>query len=204
VARVGHKKGVVMRRSSTLTFLGLALLMLSLLASACSTDPTTTDEFQALEEDLAQAEAQLAELTAQRDAMAQDGATGVIAAVEANETAHIEAFLSEDLDALMDTYTEDAIWVDETYGDYFVGKPRVRSMLSSVMGFTDPNASGVLERFVAEDGTFAASTWEWIGTNAFGTPFDLPYVLIDEYRDGKIAKQTIYYASPDSRQLLAR
>ena len=183
--------GVTMRR----LIAGLAAL--SLILVACSSDPTASEEYQALE-------AQLAEVTAERDALVEEGAAEAIAAVEANETAHIEAFLAKDLDAMMDTYTEDAIWVDETYGDYFEGKAKVRSMLSYVITFTDPDASGVLDRFVSDDGTFAASTWEWTGTNAFGKPFDLPYVLIDEYRDGKIAKQTIYYASPDSRQLLAQ
>ena len=121
-----------------------------------------------------------------------------VAAVKANETAHIEAWVAKDIDALMDTYTEDAIFVDETYGDYVEGKVAIASMLGMVIKFTDPDLTGVLDRFVSEDGTRAASTWEWGGTNAFGNTFDLPFVLIDEYEDDKIAKQTIYYASPDA------
>jgi hypothetical protein len=54
------------------------------------------------------------------------------------------------------------------------------------------------EEGVADDATFAASTWEWIGTNLYGDPFNLSLALIDEYRDGKIAKETIYYASPNA------
>lgn len=125
-----------------------------------------------------------------------------IAAVEANETAYIEAWLAKDLDALMDTFAEDAIWVDETFGDYIEGRSGVTAMYSIVIEFTDPDGSGVLDRFVSDDGTFAASTWEWTGVNAFGKPFDLPIALIDEYRDGKIVKQTAYYASPDAHSQL--
>jgi len=62
----------------------------------------------------------------------------------------------------------------------------------------------VLDRFVSDDRMYASSTWEWTGTNACGKPFDLPAALIDEYRNGKIAKQTASYSSPDSRQLLNR
>ena len=118
--------------------------------------------------------------------------------MEANETAHIEAFLAKDIDAIMDTYTEDGVYVDETFGDYFEGKDAIRRMFSFVIVLTDPDVSGVLDRFVSEDGTRAASTWEWSGSNFCGESFDLPFVLIDEYRDNKIVRQTIYYASPDA------
>lgn len=119
-------------------------------------------------------------------------------AVAANETAYIETFLAKDLDGLMDTMTEDVVWVDETFGDYIEGKAAVRSMYSFVIKFADPDASEVLDRFVSADGTRATSTWDWIGTNGFGKSFDLPIALIHEYRDGKIVKETAYYASPDA------
>ena len=125
-----------------------------------------------------------------------------IAAVEANETATIEAFLAKDLDALADTWTEDYIFVDETFGDYVEGKAANRALNADVIKWADPDKTRVLDRFVSEDGTFAVSTWEWIGTNYFGNPFDLPFAMVAEYRDGKIAKQTIYYASPDARSQL--
>ena len=125
-------------------------------------------------------------------------AVEAVAAVKANETAYIEAWMAKDLDALMDTMTEDVIWVDETYGDYIEGKAAVTGMYSFVIEFSDPDGTGVLDRFVSEDGGRAASTWEWNGTNAYGKTFDLPIALIHEYRDGKISKQTAYYASPDA------
>jgi len=171
------------------------LAALGLVLAACSSDPTASEEYQALE-------AQLAEVTAERDAMVEEGAAEAIAAVEANETAHNEAFLAKDLDALADTWTEDYIFVDETFGDYVEGKAANRALNANVIKWADPDKTRVLDRFVSEEGTFAVSTWEWIGTNAFGKPFDLPFVMVAEYRDGKIAKQAIYYASPDARSQL--
>ena len=184
----------------------IPLTLVVLLLAGCSlSDSTSSEEYQALEQELTEAEQQLADteqqlgdVTAERDALAEEGAAEAIAVVEANETATIEAFLAKDLDALADTWTEDYIFVDETFGDYVEGKAANRAMNASVIKYADPDKTRVLDRFVSEDGTFAVSTWEWIGTNDFGKPFDLPYAIVAEYRDGKIAKHTIYYASPDA------
>jgi hypothetical protein len=55
---------------------------------------------------------------------------------------------------------------------------------------------------VSDDGTRVASRWEWGGRNFSGNEFDLPYVVIHEYQDGNIVKETIYYASPNAREQL--
>lgn len=188
------------------------LASLLLIAGCGSSDPITSGEYTELEQELAQTETLLAEVTAKLDAQtSQAAATArkadelaeIIAAVEANETAYIAAWQAQDLAALMDTYTEDAVFVDETFGDYLEGKARVKEMYKYVITFADPDGKDVYDRFVSEDGTWAASTWEWVGTNFNGMRFDLPTALIHEYRDGKIARETIYYASPDARgQLL--
>ena len=181
-----------------------AAIALVLVMGGCSSgDPTTSDEYAALEQelaqttqDLAEAEALLAEIAAEHDEAVALSET--IAGVEANETANIEAFLSKDLDALMDTFTDDVVFVDETYGDYVEGKDAYTRMNAIVIEFTDPEGTEVLDHFISEDGTRAASTWEWVGINYWGNPFSLPHSIINEYRDGKIARQTIYYASPDA------
>jgi steroid delta-isomerase-like uncharacterized protein len=130
------------------------------------------------------------------------GVAAAIAAVEANEAANYEAWMAQDLDALMEVYADDVLFVDETFGDYMEGKAVVRSMLVNMFSVTDPDGIELLDRFVSEDGTRAASQWEWGGTNFAGKEFDLPYVLIHEYRDGKIVKETIYYASPNAYEQL--
>lgn len=134
---------------------------------------------------------------------AGEGAAEAVSATEANETAYIEAWQAADLDALMNTMTEDVLWVDETFYDYIEGKDAVRSMYSGVITLGDADGKDVIDRFVSSDGTRAASLWEWVGTNFSGQRFNLPIVLIHEYRDGKIVKETAYYASPNaSEQLL--
>ena len=180
-----------------------AIALVLVMGGCSSSDPTTSDEYAALEqelaqanEDLAEAEVLLTDAAAEHDAVVALNET--IAAVEANETANIEAFLSKDLDALMDTFTDDVVFVDETYGDYVEGKDAYTRMNAIVMEFTDPEGTEVLDHFISEDGTRAASTWEWVGINYWGNPFSLPHSIINEYRDGKIARQTIYYASPDA------
>lgn len=176
------------------------VVVLGLVFVGCSGDPTGSEEYQELERQFADAEAALATAesaleTAEADVAVTEAA---VAATEANETAFVNAWLGKDLDGLMDTYAEDVVFVDLTYGDYVEGKDDYRRMNATVIEFTDPDESRVLDRFVSEDGTRAATMWEWGGTNFFGRPFDLPFVMVNEYRDGKIAKQTIYYASPDA------
>jgi steroid delta-isomerase-like uncharacterized protein len=115
---------------------------------------------------------------------------------EANEQAFIDAWVAQDLDALLETYAEDILFVDESFNDYMEGKTVVKGMLSNIIGWTDPDAIELLNHFVSDDGTRAVSEWEWGGTNFQGKEFDLPYVMIHEYQDGKIVKETMYYASP--------
>jgi len=139
--------------------------------------------------------------------MAQDNEPApadVVAATEANETANLDAFFAQDLDAIMATYTEDAIFEDQTFGDYLEGNAGVRGMYAAVLRMTDADATELLDRFVSADGSRAVLVERWIGTNYRGAPFDLPIVLVHEYRDGKIAKESIYYAAWDTHDQLTR
>ena len=122
----------------TLRWLIPFTLVVLIVTGCSSSDPTASDEYQTLEQELAQAESELALMTAERDALAEEGAAEAIAAVEANETAHNEAFLAKDLDALADTWTEDYIFVDETFGDYVEGKAANRALNANVIKWADP------------------------------------------------------------------
>ena len=127
-----------------------------------------------------------------------DGGAEAITAVEANEEAYLDAFFAKDLDAVMDTFADDVVFVDQTSSDYLEGEDAVAAMYTGALRMTDPERSAVTDRFVAADGTFAASEWEWIGTSFYGKPFDLPLVVVHEYRDGKIVREAMYYASPNA------
>jgi steroid delta-isomerase-like uncharacterized protein len=122
----------------------------------------------------------------------------LVTPTEANETANLDAFFARDLDAMMATYAEDAIFEDLTFGDYLEGEAAVRGMIAVVLRLTDVDATEVLDRFVSADGSRAVLVERWTGTNYLGAPFDLPIVLIHQYRDGKIAKESIYYAAQDA------
>ena len=133
-------------------------------------------------------------------ALAQDDEptpADVVAATEANEAANFAAFLAQDPDAIMATFTEDPIFEDRTFGDYLEGDSAVRGMEWAASFMTDAEASEVLDHFVSADGSRAVRVFRWVGTNFNGAPFDLPLVSIHEYRDGKIAKESMYYADPD-------
>ena len=121
-----------------------------------------------------------------------------VAATEANETAYLDAFFAGDLDAIMATFAEDAIFEDQTFGYYSEGNAFVRGMDRNALRMTDMDATELLDRFVSADGSRAVVVERWIGTNYRGAPFDLPIVAIHEYRDGKIAKESIYYAARDA------
>ena len=86
---------------------------------------------------------------------AADGDAEAIAAVEANEEAYIDAFFAKDLDAVMDTFADDVVFVDQTFSDYLEGKAAVETMYTGALSMTDPELSEVTDHFVAADGTFA-------------------------------------------------
>jgi steroid delta-isomerase-like uncharacterized protein len=134
---------------------------------------------------------------------AADGDAEAIAAVEANEQAYSDAFFAKDLDGLMDTFADDAIFIDETFGDHLDGKVAIKAMYWTALDMTDPDLTEVTDLFIAADGTFAANESVWIGTNSHGKPFHLPTATIHEYRDGKIVRETMYYASPNAYTELA-
>jgi steroid delta-isomerase-like uncharacterized protein len=164
------------------TALGIAIALLLVgctgASSGPSDDPTTT--------------AQGEELLALADPVAATEAN------EANEAANIDAFFAKDLDAIMATYAEDAIFEDQTFGDYLEGASAVRGMYRSVMEITDADATELLDHFVSSDGSRAVLVTRWIGTNYLGRPFAIPILTLHEYRDGKIAKETLYYAAQDT------
>ena len=118
--------------------------------------------------------------------------------VEESEAAHLDAFFAEDIDALLATFTDDALFIDETFGDSIEGKAQLRSFYEDVFRISDPEMTEVLDAFVSSDASRATSVWEWRGVSAYGNPFDLPSVLVHEYRGGLISKQSIYYASRDA------
>lgn len=132
--------------------------------------------------------------------LAQEGnRPNPVVAAQANEAASLDAFLAQDLDAFMATYADDATFEDLTFGDHFDGASEIREMYQALIRWTDPDTTEVLDTFVSADGSRAVAVLRWTGTSgATGRPFDLPTVVLHEYRDGKIAKESMFYAAPDT------
>jgi steroid delta-isomerase-like uncharacterized protein len=133
--------------------------------------------------------------------VAQDAKTAAddpVAVIEANEAAYLEAFAAKDLDAFMATFADDPVFEDKTFGDYLTGPGAVRGMEAAVLNMTDVEASTLLDHFVSADGTRAVQMWQWAGTNYLGGSFGMPVLVLHEYEDGKIAKESLFYAARDA------
>jgi ketosteroid isomerase-like protein len=179
---------------------GCVVAVTFVVVGCTSSDPTASDEYAAIEQDLIEAQALISDAesdlpatTAEREALAAQIAASetVIAQVEANEKAHFEAIMSKDLEAMMATYTDDAVFVDETFGDWVEGTEALTRFNDVVLTMIDPEATKIIESYVSADGSRATSVRSWIGTSYYGYPFDLPMVLIHEYRERVVYRNLI-------------
>ena len=127
----------------------------------------------------------------------------MVALTAANEAAFNEAFWAEDIDAVMATFTDDVVFEDELFGDYLEGAAAVRGMYEAVFYITDPGTNVVTDQFISADGSRAVQILRWRGTSGCGRPFDIPTLALHEYRDGKIAREVMYYADRDAFAKLA-
>lgn len=163
------------------------LVVLVVAAVSCSSDPTTSDEFQALEEELATAQEQLAVTAAARDQLADQVAAAearhdkVAAAQEAiaDIIADPSAFGTEDeaLDALMSYATPDAVMDDVAFGS--IG---MRQGWRNTLRGSDA-AIETFATWTADDGSMAGSLWVWSGTASNGEPFSLVGINTDHFNE---------------------
>ena len=65
------------------TIVAIVAVLLLVVAGCSSSDPTASDEYQALEQELAQTETQLAEMTVERDVLAEEPLAVAVASEEA-------------------------------------------------------------------------------------------------------------------------
>lgn len=92
---------------------------LSLLLAGCSTDPTTSDEYQQLEDENQKLAAQLASVTAARDAILADASSSPWVELPAEAAAALanysEAVLAADGEAMLNYVTDDFAFI--SYGE---------------------------------------------------------------------------------------
>lgn len=132
------------------------------------------------------------------------GADEAAAAQEAAATqeAYTQAFLAQDIDALMATYTDDVEFINRAMFTHWTGSEQVQSGTEGVFSMTDPNATEVLESFVSDDGSQGVIHWHWIGENGLDNPIDLMHVQLLEYTDGLISMLTSYWETMDVEEQL--
>ena len=120
--------------------------------------------------------------------MDHDEAVGMLKAITA-------AFDSHDLDAILEHFTEDAVFEGprgtEAWGTRFVGKQAIREAFAA-------RFSGIPDVRYRDEGTFVdgdrgASEWTLTGTTISGEPVQVRGCDLWTIRDGKIAKKDSYW-----------
>jgi hypothetical protein len=181
----------------------VAVAVLGLLLGACSSDPTASEEYQALAQQLADTEQSLAEVTADRDAL--------LAAAQQPSERHAKAQATQEavraiLDDPESVGTEeeviDALAAYATPGamsdDIYFSSVPMRSAWRNILYGGAMNARiDVTYIWLSEDGSQGGSVWLWHGTNTAGNPFELSGVNLDEFdEDGLMTRTYVAYPYP--------
>ena len=142
--------------------------------------------------------------------LAASCSTGVTdEAAEAEKTAAIqeaytEAFLAQDIDALMATYADDVEFFNRSMDTHWTGSEQVQAGTETIFNITDPRGTEVLESFVSVDGSQGAILWHWVGETDLDNPIDLMHLQLLEYTDGLISMLTSHWETMDvEEQLMA-
>lgn len=178
-------------------FTASAFVLCSLLA-ACADDPTDSQPYRDLEQ-------QLAEVTAERDALSTTTGADPTERYEkslANQEA-VEDILNdpesygseaEVIDLLATYATEDAVMDDAVFGDVGIESAWRQTLYGGAMDAEIDN----YYRWLSDDGSQGGVLWMWHGTNLAGNPFELPGISLNEYdENGLLSYQYVVYPFPD-------
>ena len=120
----------------------------------------------------------------------------------ATQEAYTQAFLAQDIDALMATYTDDVEFINRSMSTHWTGSDQVQARTKGLFSLTDPNSTEVLESFVSVDGSQGFILWHWVGENGLGNPIDLMHAQWLEYTDELISTMTSYWETMDVEEQL--
>jgi hypothetical protein len=199
----GPQNGLALRKevdvSKTIVLLVAALL---LTIGCTSSDPTSSEEYLALEQAIAganqeaadakqamaDAEAELDQVTAERDALAMEISVGAARFEKsAANAARVEAIIDdpdevgtreEVLDELTTLATPDAVMDDTAFGSV-----PIRQAWSNTLWGSDATIKTWVT-WMCADGSQAGSLWTWAGESpTTGASFELIGVNLDDYDD---------------------
>lgn len=125
---------------------------------------------------------------------------------------HFAAENAHDVQATLDTYTDDIVWDDVTHPDApFRGKEEVGRVYSSIIDAIPDVKLETVKRFTGEDGRFVVDEsllsghveGDWAGMNGGGAYVEIRILHVFELRDGLICYENAWFdASNVQRQIL--
>ena len=179
--------------------------VLGWLLAACAGDPTDSAEYRDLEQQLADTEQVLTEVTAERDALSAGSVPEPTDRYEkslANQEAvedilhNAESYGSPDevIDLLASYATDDAVMDDAVFGAVGIESAWRQTLYGGGMDAEIDN----YYRWLSDDGSQGGVLWVWHGTNLAGNPFELPGISLNEYdENGLLTYQYVVYPFPD-------
>jgi steroid delta-isomerase-like uncharacterized protein len=125
---------------------------------------------------------------------------------------HFAAENAHDVQATLDTYTDDIVWDDVTHpGSPFRGKEEVGRVYSGIIESIPDVALTSVRRFTGEDGRYVVDEsiitghvhGEWAGMAGGGAPVEVRILHVFEIRDGLICYENAWFdASAVQRQII--
>lgn len=125
---------------------------------------------------------------------------------------HFAAENAHDVQATLDTYTDDIVWDDVTHPEApFHGKQAVGNVYSSLLDAIPDVVLNSVKRFTGENGRYVVDEsilgghvhGEWAGMNGGGAPVAVRILHIFELRDGLICYENAWFNAADvQRQIL--
>lgn len=195
-------------RSIAVVFVIVVLLVAAVLVpTGCASDATESDEYQDLEQELAAVEVQLADMTAERDALATEATATSSRHEKAQATQETILAIMADPGAFG---TEDEVvdLLDEmaapgtAYGDAAFGSTVWRTgWKNTLFGQVDATIR-TWASWLSRDGSTGGSLWTWSGTARNGEPFDLHGIELSTFdKNGLYSSIMVHYPFEDEEVL---